>query len=140
MSRQCVLVSTGATAEGRTGVTYAAGISAATAGATGLCLQIASLPPGACSIVHLHEEHESAAYVITGELLLLSGDDLEREVLARPGDFLFIPPGVPHVVRNPGDAEPAVAVLARTDPDEQEDVTALPVLEARARERMEALR
>lgn len=138
MSRQCVLVSTGVATEGRTGVTYAPGVSAASAGATGLCLQIASLPPGACSHVHLHEEHESAAYVLAGELVLWSGDDLEHEAVARPGDFLFIPPGVPHVVRNPSADEPAVAVLARTDPHEQEDMTALPALEARARERMEA--
>jgi len=45
MSRDCVLAQAGDAAEGRTGVTYAAGISASSAGANGLCLQLASLPP-----------------------------------------------------------------------------------------------
>ena len=49
MSEQCILVRAGADAEGRTGVTYAAGISRTTAGSAGLSLQIASLPPGARS-------------------------------------------------------------------------------------------
>jgi uncharacterized RmlC-like cupin family protein len=47
MAGDCVLVRAGLAAEGRTGVTYAPGVSATTAGASGLCLQLASLPPGA---------------------------------------------------------------------------------------------
>ena len=129
MSRQCVLVQAGEAAEGRTGVTYAAGISATTAGASGLCLQLASLPPGARARAHRHAEHESAAYVIEGEMVLWFGEQLEHKLVARPGDFIYIPNGVPHLVLNASDTEPAVAVLARTDPDEQEDVTELPELD-----------
>ena len=129
MSRQCVLVQAGEAAEGRTGVTYAAGISATTAGASGLCLQLASLPPGARARAHRHAEHESAAYVIDGEMVLWFGEQLEHKLVARPGDFIYIPNGVPHLVLNASDTEPAVAVLARTDPDEQEDVTELPELD-----------
>jgi uncharacterized RmlC-like cupin family protein len=129
MTKQCVLVQAGDTAEGRTGVTYAAGISADTAGASGLCLQLASLPPGVKARAHLHAEHESAAYVIEGEMVLWFGDQLEQMVVARPGDFLYIPSGVPHLVMNGSDAEPAVAVLARTDANEQESVTELPELD-----------
>jgi uncharacterized RmlC-like cupin family protein len=131
MSRQCVLVQAGDAAEGRTGVTYAAGISATTAGASGLCLQLASLPPGARARAHRHDEHESAAYVLEGEMVLWFGERLEHKLVARPGDFIYIPNGVPHVVLNASATKPAVAVLARTDPDEQEDVTALPELDAR---------
>jgi uncharacterized RmlC-like cupin family protein len=128
--RKCVLVHAGAAAEGATGVTYAAGISAGTARAVGLCLQLASLPPGARSRAHQHDEHESAAYVIEGEMVLWFGERLEHKVIARPGDFLYIPDGVPHLVLNPSDTDPAIAVLARTDPNAQEDVTELPELEA----------
>jgi uncharacterized RmlC-like cupin family protein len=131
MSRQCVLVQAGEAAEGRTGVTYAAGISATTAGASGLCLQLASLPPGARARAHRHDEHESAAYVLEGEMVLWFGERLEHKLVARPGDFIYIPNGVPHLVLNASAIKPAVAVLARTDPDEQEDVTALPELDAR---------
>jgi uncharacterized RmlC-like cupin family protein len=69
MAERCVLVQAGAANEGRTGVTYAAGVSAASAGARGLCLQLASLPPGARARAHQHDEHESAAYVIAGEMV-----------------------------------------------------------------------
>ena len=137
MARQCVLVQAGEAATGRTGVTYAAGVSASTAGASGLCLQLASLPPGARARAHQHDEHESAAYVIEGEMVLWFGDELEAKVVARPGDFIYIPSGVPHLVMNGSDTEPAVAVLARTDANEQESVTELPELDALAHLRSE---
>jgi len=129
MGEKCVLVRAGAAAEGRTGVTYAPGVSAATAGARGLCLQLASLPPGARSRAHRHDHHESAAYVIAGEMVLWFGQQLEQQVTARPGDFIYIPTGVPHIVLNGSDTEPTVAVLARNDGSEQEDVTELPELD-----------
>lgn len=128
--RTCVLVAAGEAATGVTGVDYAAGISAQSAGSRALGLQLASLPPGARSRAHRHDTHESAAYVISGELELFFGDALEQQVHAGAGDFLFIPEGVPHVVSNPSATEPAVAVLARTDAELQEDVTPLPDLEA----------
>jgi uncharacterized RmlC-like cupin family protein len=129
MSDGCILVQAGSAAEGRTGVTYAAGVSSTSAGAHGLCLQLASLPPGARARAHQHDEHESAAYVIEGEMVLWSGERLEQKLVARPGDFVYIPSGVPHLVLNGSDTEPAVAVLARTDANEQEDVTELPELD-----------
>jgi uncharacterized RmlC-like cupin family protein len=134
MTERCILIRSGEAAEGKTGVTYAAGVSASTAGASGLCLQLASLPPGARAHAHLHAEHESAAYIIEGEMVLWFGEQLEEKVVARPGDFLYIPSGVPHLVANASDSEPAVAVLARTDPNEQEGVTALPELDALLRD------
>jgi uncharacterized RmlC-like cupin family protein len=130
MSRQCVLVQAGEAAEGRTGVTYAEGICARSAGASGLCLQLASLPPGARAKAYQHDQHESAAYMIDGEMVLWFGERLEQKLIARAGDFIYIPSGVPHLVMNGSDSEPAAAVLARTDPNEQEDVTPLPELDA----------
>lgn len=127
--KQCVLVAAAEAAEGRTGVTYAAGISAASAGARALCLQLASLPPGARSRAHQHDEHESAAYVIEGEMEMWFGEQLEHHLAARAGDFIYIPDGLPHLVLNPSATETAVAVLARTDPDAQEEVTELPHLD-----------
>ncbi len=57
------------------------------------------------------------------------GERLEHKLVARAGDFIYIPNGVPHLVINGSDSEPAIAVLARTDPDEQEVVTELPELD-----------
>jgi uncharacterized RmlC-like cupin family protein len=130
MTQHCVLVQAGDAAEGRTGVTYAAGISAASAGSTGLCLQLASLPPGGRARAHQHDEHESAAYVVAGDMVLWFGERLEHSIVATRGDFMYIPSGVAHLVMNGSATEPAVAVLARTDADEQEDVTERPELDA----------
>ncbi|GAC1436544.1 MAG: cupin domain-containing protein [Solirubrobacteraceae bacterium] len=132
MNAQCVLVQAAEAEQGRTGVTYAAGISSGSAGARGLCLQLASLPPGARARAHRHDTHESAAYVIEGEMVLWFGEQLEQQLVARPGDFIYIPNGVPHLVANASDDEPAVAVLARTDANAQEDVTELPALDSLA--------
>jgi uncharacterized RmlC-like cupin family protein len=129
IDRRCVLVPAAEAAEGKTGVTYAAGISAASAGAHGLCLQLASLPPGARSRAHKHDDHESAAYVIEGEMVLCFGERLEHRVAAGAGDFLYIPDDVPHLVLNPSDTKAALAVLARTDPNAQEEITELPELD-----------
>lgn len=129
MTDRCVHVRAGEAEQGQTGVTYAPGISAATAGASGLSLQIASLPPGARARAHLHPQHESAAYVVEGEVVFWFGERLEERIDAGPGDFIYIPPGVPHLVANPSDSAPAVTILARTDPKEQEVVTELPDLD-----------
>lgn len=140
MSEQCVVVRAGAAGEGPTGVTYAAGVSSVSAGASGLCLQLASLPPGARARAHRHDRHESAAYVIEGQMVLWSGERLEHRLVAGPGDFIYIPPGVPHLVMNGSDSEPTVAVLARNDGNEQEDVTELPDLDALPHLELEASR
>jgi uncharacterized RmlC-like cupin family protein len=130
MTEQCVLLRAGAAAEGRTGMTYAPGVSAATAGAICLCLQLASLPPRARSRAHRHDHHESAAYVIEGTMVVWFGEQLQHTLAGLPGDFIYIPCGVPHLVLNGSDTKPAVAVLARNDGREQEDVTELPELDA----------
>ncbi len=50
------------------------------------------------------------------------GQDLERSVVTQAGDFLFVPPGVPHQAVNLSQSEPAVAIIARNDANEQERV------------------
>ena len=42
------------------------------------------------------------------------------------GDFLFVPPDVPHQPINLSDTEPAIAIVARNDPNEQEHVVIYP--------------
>ena len=61
--------------------------------------------------------------------MLWFGPRLEERIKAGVGDFIYIPPGVPHLVANPSDSQPAVTVHARTDPNEQEEVTRLPELD-----------
>lgn len=127
--RSCQIVHAQQASAGVTGFNYAQGISSATAGSEALCLQLATIPPGARAKAHLHKDHESAAYVISGRLIFWFGAELRENVTAGPGDFLYIPPGVPHLSINGSDTEPVVAVLARTDPNEHESTTLLPELD-----------
>ena len=125
----CQVVRTADGYHGRQGLNYFAGVSAETVGARGLCMHLVKLPPGARAKAHLHAEHETAAYVVYGDIELLHGDQLQHRALVHAGEFLYIPAGVPHLPLNPGTTE-ALAVLARTDPNEQESVHLLPELEA----------
>jgi uncharacterized RmlC-like cupin family protein len=127
--RNCQVVRAQEASAGITGFNYAQGISHATVGAEALCLQLATIPPGARTKAHLHKDHESAAYVISGRLIFWFGEELREKITAGPGDFLYIPPGVPHLSLNGSNTEPAIAVLARTDPNEHESTTLLPQLD-----------
>ena len=91
-----------------------------------------TLPPGGGRTkAHVHENHESAFYMMSGdEVELWTGDELEHREVARPGDYLYVPAGVPHVAVNRSES-PAVFVGARTDPNEQESVVMRPDLDAR---------
>jgi uncharacterized RmlC-like cupin family protein len=125
----CVVIRSGVAVVGATGLDYFVGVSSESAGARRLCLQLVRIPAGARSTAHLHEEHETAVYVLEGEVVTWYGDRLEEHAVSRGGDFVFIPAGLPHLPVNYGDVE-AVAVIARTDPHAQESVVALPELDS----------
>jgi uncharacterized RmlC-like cupin family protein len=101
---------------------YFIGISGQTVQATGLSMHLVVIPPGARSQPHLHLGYETGIYVLEGEVLTRWGPNLEQEVVSRAGEFLFIPPGVPHEAINLSDTAPARAVVARNDPAEQDKV------------------
>jgi uncharacterized RmlC-like cupin family protein len=109
---------------GKQGLDYVAGTSAEMCGAEGLCMQLLVLPPGAEARPHLHEGHESAIYVLEGSAAMRHGPDLEWVDTVEAGDFVFIPAGAPHQPFNPTD-RPVRALIARTDPNEQESVRLL---------------
>lgn len=112
------------------GSRYAPGISTETSGATRLFLGLVTLPAGQRTKAHVHEQHESAHYMLSGEEVeLWTGPRLERREIARPGDYLFTPAGVPHVAVNRGNT-PAVFVTARDEPTAQESVSMRPELDA----------
>jgi uncharacterized RmlC-like cupin family protein len=124
----CRVVRGDGTYEGRQGLTYFSGISAESVGASGICMHVLRLPPGARAKAHLHEGHETAIYVVSGRAGMWYGERLEHHVTVEAGDYLYIPAGVPHLPYNDG-PELAVAVLARTDPNEQESVVLRPELD-----------
>ena len=125
----CRVVRAEAEVPGKQGHLYARGISAQSAGAQGIHLQLVRMPPGARAKAHKHEEHETAIYVLSGESGTWYGERLEHHLVARAGDFLYIPANMPHLPYNLSDTESCVAVIARTDPNDQESVVLLPGLE-----------
>jgi uncharacterized RmlC-like cupin family protein len=118
----------GETYAGKQGFDYLAGISAESAGARGLCMHLLTIPPGARARAHLHESHETAIYVLEGEAEMWYGPRLEHHMVTAAGDLVYIPAGVPHLPMNRSD-RPVTAVIARTDPNEQESVVLRPDLD-----------
>lgn len=125
----CTVIHTQETYEGKQGLTYFAGISAQSAGAQAICLHLLTFPPGGRAKAHLHEHHETAIYVISGQAEMWYGEELQDYLTASAGDFLYIPAGMPHLPGNRSQTEPCIALIARTDPNEQESVVPLPELD-----------
>lgn len=105
---------------------YFIGISGKTVGATGLSMHLVVIPPGARAQPHVHVGYETGIFVLEGRVLTRWGESLEHETVSEAGDFLFVPPGVPHEAVNLSDTEPARAVVARNDPAEQDKVEPYP--------------
>jgi uncharacterized RmlC-like cupin family protein len=101
---------------------YFIGISAATAGAKGICMHMVVIPPGAAAEPHRHVGYETALYVLEGRVETRYGAGLQKSVINEAGDFVFIAPDVPHQAFNLSTTEAARAIVARNDPNEQEGV------------------
>jgi uncharacterized RmlC-like cupin family protein len=101
---------------------YFVGISGQTVDAKGLSMHLVVIPPGGRAEPHVHVGYETGIYVLEGTVRTRWGPRLEHEVVSRPGEFLFVPPGVPHEAINSSATEPARAVVARNDPAEQDKV------------------
>ena len=125
----CKVVRSAGTYRGKQDFTYFAGISAENTGARGICMHLLTIAPGQRAKVHLHENHETAIYIIDGVGDMWYGEDLSEHVSVRAGEYLYIPAGMPHLPYNASETEPCTAVIARTDPNEQESVVLLPELE-----------
>jgi uncharacterized RmlC-like cupin family protein len=102
------------------------GISANTAGTKGLSLLKVVIPPGSSAKAHVHKGYESAVYLLQGRVETRYGEGLRKSIVNVAGDFVFIPPDVPHQPFNLSDTEPAIAIVARNDPNEQEHVVLYP--------------
>jgi len=130
MQDKCALIASGRRHAGKQGLDYIVGILAETVGAHGLHMQLVPIPPGAKAFAHRHVAHETAIYALSGTSAVWHGDNLEHHSIVSPGNFFYIPANVPHVPYNANPTEPVIAVIARTDPNEQESVELLPTLEA----------
>lgn len=125
----CRLVKPHHTYGGKQGLHYFEGIAAETVGSTGICMHILTIPPGARAKAHMHEAHETAIYMLSGEAHTWYGEGLKEHIIVHAGELFYIPPGVPHLPANLSNT-PCTAIIARTDPNEQESVVLLPELDA----------
>jgi uncharacterized RmlC-like cupin family protein len=125
----CRLVRAGQPYQGKQGLMYAPAISAETVGAQAIHMQLLTIPPGGRARAHKHASHESAIYMLSGTGAMWYGHQLEHHVELSPTDFLYIPADMPHLPYNPSATEDAVAIISRTDPNEQESVVLLPHLD-----------
>ena len=95
-----------------------AAISGRSVGSTKLWMGQTHVRPGTASGDHHHGEAETAIYVVSGHpvFVFLEGDD-EARIETEPGDYVFVPPWVPHREENPSPDTEAVVVIARSTQD-----------------------
>jgi uncharacterized RmlC-like cupin family protein len=94
-------------------------ISGKTVGASSLWMGETHVPASTASANHHHGESETAIFVVSGRptfvFLDLDGDEpVETRIEANPGDYVFVPPFVPHREENRDPDTEAVVVIART--------------------------
>jgi uncharacterized RmlC-like cupin family protein len=96
------------------GMTRAAAINNAIAGANKLWAGTVSIHPNAKTGAHHHGELESVIYVIQGRARMRWGERLEFVAEAGPGDFIYVPPYVPHQEINANPDSPLECVIVRS--------------------------
>jgi uncharacterized RmlC-like cupin family protein len=97
------------------GMTRAAAINRTMAGANKLWAGTVNIHPNAKTAPHHHGELESIIYIISGRARMRWGEQLEFIAEAGPGDFIFVPPFVPHQEINANPNEPLTCVVVRSD-------------------------
>jgi uncharacterized RmlC-like cupin family protein len=112
----------GGNVRGWNGIKYKSGLSAKNVGAKKLSMNVATIPPGGVAAAHIHVGFEVMLYILSGRVRHEYGPALEHKLENEAGDFIFIEPGVPHEVFNVSDTEPVVAVVARSDSSEWENI------------------
>lgn len=128
--RACRLIRSSRTSHGKQGFDYAEAISKESADSQGICMMLLTILPGQRATAHLHQDHETAIYMLEGKSSMWYGENLEHHMELEKGDFLYIPAGMPHLPYNPSESDSCTCVIARTDPNEQESVLLLPELDA----------
>ena len=97
------------------GMTRAAAITHATAGANKLWAGTVTIHPNAKTGPHHHGKLESVIYVISGRARMRWGERLEFVAEAGPGDFIYVSPFVPHQEINASEEDPLACVVVRSD-------------------------
>ena len=97
------------------GMERAAAINLARVGAHKIWAGTVKIAPNAKTGAHHHGPLESVIYIVRGRARMRWGERLEYVAEAGPGDFIFVPPYVPHQEINAAANEPLECVLVRSD-------------------------
>ena len=97
------------------GMSRATAIDFARAGAKKIWAGTVTIKPDAKTGAHHHGALESVIYVVRGRARMRWGERLEYVAEAGPGDFIYVPPYVPHQEINADPSEPLECVLVRSD-------------------------
>ena len=124
LKRKAVTVRPKETLTTKQNLPYYVGISKETVGAKGLSMNLVVIPPGASPKAHYHKDFETAIYLLKRRVETRFGENLKESIINEEGDFVYIPPGVPHKPVNLSKTEPALAIVSRNDPNEHENVIA----------------
>ncbi len=100
-----------------TGMTRIEAISGKTVGSEALWMGETHVSAATASDNHHHGESETAIYIVRGNPVFVFYDEdsgAEKRLETKPGDYIFVPPWVPHREENPDPENEAVVVIART--------------------------
>ncbi len=104
------------------GITYKDGLSGKNVGSRQLSMNVATIPPGGVAKAHIHVDFEVMLYILKGNVRHEYGPGLRQSIENSAGDFIYIEPGIPHEVFNLSDSEPVMAVVARSDSLEWDNI------------------
>jgi uncharacterized RmlC-like cupin family protein len=93
-------------------------VSRGTVGSEGIFMAKYRVPPGTHSDLHSHTNCETAVYVLRGGGYAYAGEDIGEYIEAGPGDFVYIPANLAHVVGCPAGGEPLEYIVSRNAPEE----------------------
>ena len=103
-------------------IRYKPGMSGKNVGSKQLSMNVATVPPKGVADAHIHDGFEVMLYILHGRVRHEYGPGCKKVIENEAGDFIYIEPGVPHEVFNLSDTEPVVAVVARSDASEWENI------------------
>jgi uncharacterized RmlC-like cupin family protein len=97
------------------GMVRRAGVCESTVGASRIWMGETHMSPGVVSGAHHHGENETSIYVLSGNpVFIYMADGVEERITTKPGDYVYVPPFVPHIESNELGVEEAVVIIARS--------------------------
>lgn len=97
------------------GMVRRAGVCESTVGASKIWMGETHMAPGVVSGAHHHGENETSIYVLSGNpVFIYMAGGVEERIETSPGDYVYVPPFVPHIESNELGEDEAVVIIARS--------------------------